>query len=155
MSESPEHPNIRTAIRYHEAVSRFAAGEELAAFFHPDAVHRQLPNALFPDGTVRDLPDLIAAAQQGHKLLAEQHFEVINAVAAGAQVALEVTWSGTLAVPLGDLTAGQVLRAHIAAFLEFRDGKIIAQRNYDCYERLRPAAPSETDRQAEAGKSSP
>jgi ketosteroid isomerase-like protein len=31
------------------------------------------------------------------------------------------------------------LRAHIAAFLDFRDGKIIAQRNYDCYERLTPA----------------
>lgn len=155
MSEFHEHPNIRTAVRYHQAVSRFAAGEELAAFFHPDAVHTQLPNALFPDGTVRHLPDLIAAVQQGHKLLAEQHFEVINAVAAGAQVALEVTWSGTLAVSLGDLTAGQVLRAHIAAFLEFRDGKIIAQRNYDCYERLRPAAPNETDRQAEDGKNSP
>ncbi len=143
MSELNEHPNVRTAVRYHQAVARFAVGEELAAFFHPDAVHTQLPNALFPDGTVRPLPDLIAAAQQGRKLLADQHFEVINTVAFGAQVALEVTWSGTLAVSLGDLTAGQILRAHIAAFLEFRDGKIIAQRNYDCYERLGPAAPGD------------
>ncbi|WP_406486679.1 nuclear transport factor 2 family protein [Streptomyces phaeochromogenes] len=117
--------------------------EELAAFFHRDAVHTQLPNALFPDGTVRPLPDLIAAARQGQKLLADQHFEVINTVASGAQVALEVTWTGTLAVSLGDLTAGQALRARIAAFLEFRDGKIIAQRNHDCYERLSPAAPGE------------
>ncbi|MCX5602469.1 nuclear transport factor 2 family protein [Streptomyces phaeochromogenes] len=100
-------------------------------------------HALFPDGTVRPLPDLIAAAQQGQKLLADQHFEVINTVASGAQVALEVTWTGKLAVSLGDLTAGQILRAHIAAFLEFRDGKIIAQRNYDCYERLGPAAPGD------------
>ncbi len=68
---------------------------------------------------------------------------------------VEVTWSGTPAVALGDLAAGPVVRAHIAAFLEFRDGKIIAQRNYDCYERLRPATPSETDRQGEGGKSSP
>ncbi|MFF3710614.1 nuclear transport factor 2 family protein [Streptomyces phaeochromogenes] len=143
MSELNEHPNVRTAVRYHRAVSRFAVGEELAAFFHPDAVHTQLPNALFPDGTVRPLPDLIAAAEQGRKLLADQHFEVINTVASGAQVALEVTWTGTLAVSLGDLRAGQILRAHIAAFLEFRDGKIIAQRNYDCYERLSPAAPGE------------
>jgi ketosteroid isomerase-like protein len=123
MPESAEHPDVRTAVRYHQAVSRFAPDEELAAFFHPDAVHTQLPNALFPDGTVRTLPDLIAASRQGRSMLADQHFEVINAVASGAQVA----------------AAGQVLRAHIATFLEFRDGRITAQRNYDCYERLRPA----------------
>ncbi|MFJ7044777.1 nuclear transport factor 2 family protein [Streptomyces sp. NPDC101112] len=139
MPEFAEHPDVRTAVRYHQAVSRFAPDEELAAFFHPDAVHTQLPNALFPDGTVRTLPDLIAASRQGRSMLADQHFEVINAVVSGAQVALEVTWSGTLAVPVGDLAAGQVLRAHIATFLEFRDGRITAQRNYDCYERLRSA----------------
>jgi ketosteroid isomerase-like protein len=139
MPEFAEHPDVRTAVRYHQAVSRFAPDEELTAFFHPDAVHTQLPNALFPDGTVRRLPDLIAASRQGRSLLADQHFDVINSVASGTQVALEVTWSGTLAEPVGDLAAGQVLRAHIATFLEFRDGKITAQRNYDCYERLRPA----------------
>lgn len=149
MSEFDEHPNVRTAVRYHQAVSRSAASEELASFFHPDATHVQLPNALFPDGTVRGLSDLLAAAQQGHALLADQHFEVANAVAAGTRVAVEATWSGTLAVPLGDLPAGRVLRAHIATFLEFRDGKIIAQRNYDCYERLHPAPPSGTDRPEE------
>ncbi|MDX3695806.1 hypothetical protein PV726_36930 [Streptomyces europaeiscabiei] len=69
----------------HQAVSRFATDEELAAFFDPDAVHTRLPNALCPDGTVRHLPDLIDAAPQGHKLLTEQHFEVINAVAVGGQ----------------------------------------------------------------------
>lgn len=31
--------------------------------------------------------------------------------------------------------AGHVPRAHIAPFLEFRDGRITAQRNCDCYER--------------------
>ncbi|MCI0386859.1 nuclear transport factor 2 family protein [Streptomyces sp. CNQ085] len=148
MPELHEHPNVRTAVRYHRAVSRFAAGEELTAFLHPDTVHTQLPNLLFPDGTVRRLPELVDAVRQGRALLTDQHFEVMDAVAAGDRVALEVTWSGTLAVPLGDLAAGQVLRAHVAAFLEFRDGKIIAQRNYDCYERLRPAASGEADRQA-------
>ncbi|MEU5539846.1 nuclear transport factor 2 family protein [Streptomyces sp. NPDC020362] len=136
MAQIDEHPHVRTAVRYHQAVARLAAPEELKQFLHPDMVHTQLPNTLFPDGTVRDLTESLTASQQARTLLSGQHFEVINAVASGDQVALEVTWSGTLAAPFGDLPTGHVLRAHIAAFLEFRDGRIAAQRNYDCYERL-------------------
>ncbi|MDT0448594.1 nuclear transport factor 2 family protein [Streptomyces hesseae] len=135
MPDVPQHPNVETALRYHEAVARFATGEELARFFHEDAVHHELPNALFPEGVVRDLPAILAAAERGRGLLAEQRFEVTGAVAAGDRVALEVVWSGTLGVPLGELPTGHVLRAHIATFLEFRDGRIVSQRNYDCYER--------------------
>ncbi|MFG2193521.1 nuclear transport factor 2 family protein [Streptomyces sp. NPDC048639] len=134
-----QHPLIDLAVRYHAAVSRFATGDELAAFFHEDAVHHELPNALYPDGAVRDLAGLGTAAEAGRKGLTEQSFEVLNAVASEHQVALEVLWTGTIARPLGDLPAGHVLRAHIATFLTFRDGKISSQRNYDCYERLSPA----------------
>jgi ketosteroid isomerase-like protein len=49
-------------------------------------------------------------------------------------VALEVRWSGTLAVPVGSFPAGGEMRARFAVFLDFRDGKIVAQRNYDCFE---------------------
>ncbi|MFK4227810.1 nuclear transport factor 2 family protein [Streptomyces sp. NPDC019890] len=134
-----QHPNIDTAVRYHQAVSDFATGEELAAFFHPDASHHELPNALFPDGNIRDLAGLCAAAEAGRTGLSAQSFEVVNALAVGDQVALEVLWTGTTAAPMGDLPAGHTLRAHIATFLEFRDEKIIAQRNYDCYDRLTPS----------------
>lgn len=136
MRSLDEHPNIAVAVRYHEAVARLAAPEELEQFLHPDMVHTQLPNTLFPQGVDRDLAATLAALTQARILLAGQQYEVINAVASGDQVALEVKWSGTLAVPFGDLSAGHAMRAHIAAFLEFRDGKIIAQRNYDCYEPL-------------------
>lgn len=136
MSRSEEELNTKIAHRYHEAVARGIAGEELARFFTPDVIHRELPNALFPDGAVRDLAAILEAAGSGQKVLSDQHFEVINAVAAGDQVALEVVWSGTLAVPFGALPSGHVLRAHIATFLEIREGRIAGQRNYDCYERL-------------------
>lgn len=135
MADLQRHPDIDTALRYHRAVARGAVGEELAAYFHDDAEHREHPNLFFPDGVVRDLAAILEAAERGRRALRHQTFEVLNAVAAGGRVALEVRWTGTLAVPLGDLPAGHVLRAHIATFLEFRDGRIVSQRNYDCYER--------------------
>jgi ketosteroid isomerase-like protein len=49
-------------------------------------------------------------------------------------VAVELHWNGTLRVPFGKLEPGAVMRAHIAAFIDVRDGRIAAQRNYDCYE---------------------
>ncbi|MFD8153303.1 nuclear transport factor 2 family protein [Streptomyces sp. NPDC059720] len=98
--------------------------------------HSQLPNTLFPTGADRDLAETLSASARARTLLAAQSYDVVNAVARGDQVALEIKWSGTLAVGFGELPAGHVLRAHIAAFLDFRDGRIVAQRTYDCYEPL-------------------
>ena len=39
-------------------------------------------------------------------------------------------------VPLGTLAAGDEMRAHMAMFITWRDGKIISQRNDDCLEPL-------------------
>ncbi|WP_433207483.1 nuclear transport factor 2 family protein [Dactylosporangium sp. CS-047395] len=127
---------IDLAVRYHEAVGRGATGAELAAFFTPDMLHRELPNLLFPDGAERDLPAVLDAAERGQAVLSAQTYEVLNVVAAGDKVAVEVRWSGTLAVAYGELPAGHVMHAHIGTFLDVRDGRISGQRNYDCYARL-------------------
>jgi hypothetical protein len=38
-------------------------------------------------------------------------------------------------VPVGELPVGGELRAHLGIFLEFdAEGRIVSQRNYDCYE---------------------
>jgi ketosteroid isomerase-like protein len=118
------------------APSTSLTGDALAAYFTPDAVHRELPNLLFPQGMTRDVAGLEEAAEAGQGKMASQTYEVRNAVEAGDTVALEVLWTGTLAVDLGTLPAGHVMRAHIATFLDFRDGRIAGQRNYDCYEPL-------------------
>ncbi|HEV7629308.1 MAG TPA: nuclear transport factor 2 family protein [Streptomyces sp.] len=136
MSEIQKHPDVETVLRYLRAVSRFATGAELASFFHEAVVHRELPNLLLPDGAVRDLAAIKEAAESGRKVVSEQTFEVVNAVAADGRVALEAVWTGTLAVKVGELPAGHVLRAHIASFLELREGRIAGQRSYDCYEPI-------------------
>ena len=52
----------------------------------------------------------------------------------GNNVALEVDWSATLAIPVSTLHAGETMRARFAIFIEMKDGKIFRQRNYDCFE---------------------
>jgi ketosteroid isomerase-like protein len=47
---------------------------------------------------------------------------------------MEVLWTGTLAVPGGSPATGGTMRVHFALFMDFRDGKIAAQRNYDCFD---------------------
>jgi ketosteroid isomerase-like protein len=49
-------------------------------------------------------------------------------------VAVEVDWTGTLAVPLGTLQPGAKLHATIGQFFTFREGRIVSSRNYDCYD---------------------
>lgn len=55
-------------------------------------------------------------------------------MANGEWVALEVTWSAVLQVHLGSIPAGGEMRANFGVFLQFRDGKIARQHNYDCFD---------------------
>jgi predicted ester cyclase len=111
-----------------------AVGDALARFFHPDVVQEELPNRLNPGGVRRDLAGLLASAEKGQAVIAGQRYQVRSAVADGDRVALEIDWSGTLKVAIGALAAGAVMRAHLATFLELREGRIVAQRSYDCFE---------------------
>ncbi|NMO13823.1 nuclear transport factor 2 family protein [Pyxidicoccus fallax] len=126
--------NLDTALRYLQALESGATGEALAAFFHPQVEQREYPNALTRTGQTRGLTALLAGAEKGRKLLSSQRYAVRNTLAQGDTVALEVDWSGTLAVPLRTLAAGDTLRATCGMFLTFQDGRIISQRNYDCFE---------------------
>ena len=62
-----------------------------------------------------------------------QTYRVQNILEAEEQVAVEVEWTGILAMPVMNLPAGSEMKAFFAMFLSFRDGKIAEQRNYDCY----------------------
>jgi ketosteroid isomerase-like protein len=128
-----ERANLATARRYLAAIEQGAAGESLE-FFTPDVVQEEFPNRLMPQGARRDLAALREAGERGSKVMTSQRYEILGAVASGDRVALEVRWTGTLAVPFGPLPAGGEMRARFGVFLDFRDGKIAAQRNYDCFD---------------------
>ncbi len=129
-----DHPNLPTARRYLEALEQGVVGSALAESFVPDVLQEELPNRLLTAGARRDTSAILAGAERGKQLMAAQRFEVRQAVAEGDRVAMEVRWTGTLAVAMGSLPAGGTMRAHFGVFLDFRDGKIAGQRNYDCFE---------------------
>ncbi|UQA57670.1 nuclear transport factor 2 family protein [Polyangium aurulentum] len=133
-SRTVEEKNQEIATSYLRALEGGAVGAELEAFFHEDAVIHVLPNRIAPQGQLRDRATAVADAAKGKKLLRAQRYAVRSSIAKGDTVALEVEWTGTLAVGFGSLQEGHELRAHIAIFLELRDGRIVSQRNYDCYE---------------------
>jgi ketosteroid isomerase-like protein len=129
-----ESDNLAAARGYLAAIEQGATGDALAAFFCEDVVHEEFPNRLTPRGAKSDLRAILAAADRGQRVLAGQHYELVHAVAAGDCVALEAVWTGTLAAPVGPLPAGAAMRARFAVFLWFRDGKIVRQHNYDCFD---------------------
>jgi len=66
--------------------------------------------------------------------ISRQKYKIRQEIADLGRVALEGDWVGTLAGPFQSVPAVGQMRVFFAMFLEFRGGKIIRQRNYDCSE---------------------
>ena len=129
-----EQENIETVRAYLSALASGAVGDDLARFFTSTAEQVELPNKLNPKGGKSDLASMLARAEQGRHLLGAQTYDIRSMVVRDELLAVEAEWSGTLAVPFGDLAPGFVMKAHFAMFFEFRNGRIRRQRNYDCFE---------------------
>jgi ketosteroid isomerase-like protein len=126
--------NLEIVRRYLACLERDDPDADPGEFCAPDVVQVEWPNRLLPEGARRDLAALREGRARGRSVIRDQRFEIENVVAAGDELALEVLWSGELLLPFGLLRPGDRMRAHFALFIELRDGKIIRQRNYDCFD---------------------
>ena len=130
-----EEANLALVRLYLAAVADpTVSWSELATLLDPEVEQHELPNALVPQGICRKLGALQTAHARGAQAMTDQRYEIKSMMVEGNRVAVEIDWSGTLRAPFGKLVPGDVMRAHIAAFIEVRAGRIAAQRNYDCYE---------------------
>ena len=130
--------NAELTRDYLEAVASMESAERVAAFYSPDILFREYPNRIVPNGRVSKLEDMRNAFAQGQKLLSSQKYDVQSILEHGDEIAAEIVWTGRLAVAFKDLPAGSELTAYVAMFLTFRNGKIVSQRNYDCYPPFGP-----------------
>jgi hypothetical protein len=110
------------------------SADDLLQFYHPDIKQIEFPNTVTKNRTVRTLADLKEASEKGKQLLQKEEYEVLNSWSFENTVIIEAIWTGTLAVPMGNIPVGGQMKAYFAQFYEFKDGKIFKQRNYDCFE---------------------
>jgi uncharacterized protein YceH (UPF0502 family) len=133
-ARQPRAPNTDTAKAYLAAIGNGESFDALSRFFAEDVVQHEYPNQLVKAGATRTLPELREAAERGKNVMAAQRYVVRNAIEAGDWVALEVTWTASLKVAVGSVPVGGEMRANFGVFLQFRDGRIVKQHNYDCFD---------------------
>lgn len=125
--------NETVAREYLAALEAGDVGDNLRRFLAPDFEQTEFPNALNPKGQRSDLASAIERSLKGKQIMKRQRYAISKVVAAGDSVVVELEWTGVLAIPVASIPAGGEMRAHFAIVLEFRDGKIVRQRNYDCF----------------------
>jgi ketosteroid isomerase-like protein len=128
--------NLEIAKRYLHLLETKGSAEELGQVLSPDIVQEEYPNLLKPKGDKRGYLKMLEDFERGKLLIASQRYEILSATAQDDRVALEVRWTGVLAVPIKHLPAGAEMQAVSAMFLKFLNGKIVYQSNYDCFERF-------------------
>jgi ketosteroid isomerase-like protein len=128
--------------RYLAVVSDLtAAPDALAALLHRDVRVVEHANLVAPVGRRRDAAATLAAREHSRALLAGHRFEVREHIVAGERVVTRAAWIGTLAIDAGAWPAGTELRAECCIVFTVRDGRILRQESYDCYEPVAvPAA---------------
>jgi ketosteroid isomerase-like protein len=106
----------------------------LLELYAENAVQVEHPNRLKSKGDRRSPAEMAAALAKGKQILREEHYELLEATASGDRVALQVKWTGVLAVPVGALNPGDTMVCESGIFLRFQGDKIVEQHNYDCFE---------------------
>lgn len=134
-----ESANMDVVRRLIAAIEAFDV-ETAAALYHPDVVQTEYPNRLYAKGQVRDAETMLKDLPRGRQVLRSQRYPIETIFAAGDRVVVETRWEGILNVPLGALQPGDAMVAHICMVFTLRDGRVIAQKNYDCYEDFSPTA---------------
>jgi hypothetical protein len=132
-SPSPS-PSLRLVLDYLRAIEQNADEARLAAFFASELEQQEFPNRLVEKGAARGLPQVLEGSRKGRTVVQNQRYDVKSALVDADRVALELTWTAELKVPLGRLNAGDTMTAHCGVFFRIHNGRIVQQHNYDCFE---------------------
>jgi ketosteroid isomerase-like protein len=125
---------LQIARDLHRALEAGKSGAELRALFTDDAKTIEHPNLIKPGGGVATLDQMLLASETGAQLLARQTYATQHESEHGSLAICRLVWTGVIGRSVGPFREGQVLTAHIAQFIETRDGRIASIETFDCYE---------------------
>ncbi|MCW3462552.1 nuclear transport factor 2 family protein [Chitinophaga nivalis] len=126
---------LALVYRYFQLLENFSTDpDEFAGIFHPDIIQTAYPNQLSNDIKQRNFDNMLESMTTNKLMLKSQQFSVQKALQTGQTLVVEARWTGEIRVDAGRFRRGQIMKAFICTIIEFRDGKIYRQRNYDCYE---------------------
>ncbi|MES2702869.1 MAG: nuclear transport factor 2 family protein [Bacteroidota bacterium] len=134
MTTLPQEDILALAADFILTLQNRTSFHDLLRFYHPDVEQIEFPNTLSRNTVVRTLADLESASAKGMTVLQKEVYNITQSYCIGNTVIIEATWTGTLGMPMGDIPIGGEMKANFAQFFEFKDGKIIRQRNYDCFQ---------------------
>ena len=127
---SLEQKNIESAKRMIELYN-LGSSDWVEQSHAKDCKWEELPTEYHKVGRKGGLEALKEAADLMWLAIPDRKMKILNFIANGDQVALELKWTGTLLMTESDsLKAGDFLRFRIAMFLKYRDGKVIKQVDY-------------------------
>jgi ketosteroid isomerase-like protein len=127
--------NIETARNFFIALEAFDTAK-LLDFISPDAERIEWPNRLKPKGNNQNFTQMLADAARAKTVITAQTYAVTHVAASENHVMVEYVWTGTLAIAIGALAAGDRMKAHCVAAFDFENAKICRLRNYDCYDEF-------------------
>ena len=104
--------------------------EWVSTCYAPIAEWIELPLPSTPAGQHGDRAFLSQAAQRILRLFPDRQMKILNLIAQGDQVVLELDWRGSAAATIGNISAGQLIQFRVATFLTFVDGMIVKQVDY-------------------------
>ncbi len=134
IDEATASANVKTYFAFiNNLINYVTDNEAYKGIVHPEVTYFEYPNPITPKGQVRGVEKGFAGLEMARKILAEQRYDFFDIIETGNRLIIECTWLGTMAIDAGNLTKGQQFKAYICMIVEFKDGKIYTQRNYDCY----------------------
>jgi predicted ester cyclase len=115
----------RCVDRFNEGTTRW-----VDEFYSEAADWTELPSSWAPHGRHGGRDALREKAAAEPKLFPDRRMRILNVVAQGDQVVLELEWRGTSATAAGAIVAGAAIRVRVASFFQLAYAKIIGHVDY-------------------------